>query len=85
MSRTNIDIDDALIEEALRLTGASTKKEDVDIALRRRAGAVSRHRLAGDSLRAARRTVVGLRLAVAAGPAYPRYRVSTSRAQEEHP
>lgn len=35
MSRTNIDIDDALIEEALRLTGASTKKEVVHIALRR--------------------------------------------------
>jgi len=35
VSRTNIDIDDALIEEAIRLTGARTKKEVVDIALRR--------------------------------------------------
>ena len=35
MGRTNIEIDDALVEEAMRLTGARTKKEIVDIALRR--------------------------------------------------
>jgi len=35
MGRTNIEIDDALIAEALSLTGASTKREVVDIALRR--------------------------------------------------
>ena len=35
MARTNIEIDDAIIEEAIRLTGARTKKEIVDIALRR--------------------------------------------------
>jgi Arc/MetJ family transcription regulator len=32
--RTNIDIDDDLIEEVRRLTGAKTKKEAVDLALR---------------------------------------------------
>lgn len=35
MGRTNIEIDDRLIEEALSLTGAATKREVVDIALRR--------------------------------------------------
>lgn len=35
MARTNIEIDDALIEKAMRLTGATTKREVVDIALRR--------------------------------------------------
>ena len=35
MGRTNIDIDDALIAEALTLTGATTKREVVDLALRR--------------------------------------------------
>lgn len=35
MGRTNIEIDDALVEEAIRLTGAKTKREVVDIALRR--------------------------------------------------
>jgi Arc/MetJ family transcription regulator len=35
MARTNIDIDDKLVEKAMRLTGASTKREVVDIALRR--------------------------------------------------
>ena len=35
MARTNIDIDDELMEEAMRLTGARTKKETVDLALRR--------------------------------------------------
>ena len=35
MGRTNIEIDDELIEEAMDLTGARTKREVVDIALRR--------------------------------------------------
>jgi Arc/MetJ family transcription regulator len=35
MARTNIEIDDGLIEEAMRLTEARTKREAVDIALRR--------------------------------------------------
>jgi Arc/MetJ family transcription regulator len=32
--RTNVEIDDALIEEAQRLTGLKTKREVVDAALR---------------------------------------------------
>ena len=35
MGRTNIEIDDSLVEKAMRLTGARTKREVVDIALRR--------------------------------------------------
>ena len=35
MGLTNIDIDDALVEKAMRLTGARTKREVVTIALRR--------------------------------------------------
>lgn len=35
MARTNIDIDDELIQQAMRLTGTRTKKEVVDLALRR--------------------------------------------------
>jgi len=35
MGRTNIEIDDALVEKAMRLSGARTKREVVDIALRR--------------------------------------------------
>ena len=35
MARTNIEIDDELVEKAMRLTGATTKREVVDIALRR--------------------------------------------------
>ena len=35
MGRTNIVIDDVLVEKAMRLTGARTKREAVDIALRR--------------------------------------------------
>jgi Arc/MetJ family transcription regulator len=35
MGRTNIEIDDDLIEKALELTGARTKREVVDLALRR--------------------------------------------------
>jgi Arc/MetJ family transcription regulator len=35
MGRTNIEIEDALVVKAMRLTGARTKREVVDIALRR--------------------------------------------------
>jgi Arc/MetJ family transcription regulator len=35
MGRTNIVLDDLLVEKAMRLTGARTKREVVDIALRR--------------------------------------------------
>ncbi|MEE9229438.1 MAG: type II toxin-antitoxin system VapB family antitoxin [Acidobacteriota bacterium] len=35
MGRTNIEIDDKLVEKAMRLTGAQTKREVVNIALRR--------------------------------------------------
>lgn len=35
MGRTNIELDEKLIEQAMRLTGAHTKREVVDIALRR--------------------------------------------------
>ena len=35
MARTNIDIDDQLIEKAMRLTGARTKRQAVNIALGR--------------------------------------------------
>jgi Arc/MetJ family transcription regulator len=35
MGRTNIEIDDQLVARAMRLTGARTKREVVDIALRR--------------------------------------------------
>jgi Arc/MetJ family transcription regulator len=35
MGRTNIAIDDDLIERAIRLTGARSKREAVEIALRR--------------------------------------------------
>lgn len=34
MGRTNINLDDQLIERAMDLTGARTKREAVDIALR---------------------------------------------------
>jgi Arc/MetJ family transcription regulator len=32
--RTNIDLDDTLVDEAMKLSGAKTKKEVVDLALR---------------------------------------------------
>lgn len=32
--RTNIDLDDELVEEAMRASGAKTKKEVVDLGLR---------------------------------------------------
>jgi Arc/MetJ family transcription regulator len=38
MSRTNIDIDDELVAEAMRKYGLKTKKEAVDLALRRLVG-----------------------------------------------
>jgi Arc/MetJ family transcription regulator len=42
--RTNIEIDDEVIAEAKRLTGARTKRETVDLALRE---LVARHRRLG--------------------------------------
>jgi Arc/MetJ family transcription regulator len=42
--RTNIEIDDDVIREAQRLTGARTKRETVDLALRE---LVARHRRLG--------------------------------------
>jgi Arc/MetJ family transcription regulator len=38
MSRTNIDIDDRLIETAMKIHGLKTKREAVDYALRRLVG-----------------------------------------------
>ncbi len=38
MSRTNIDIDDELVAEAMRKYGVKTKKDAVDLALRRLVG-----------------------------------------------
>jgi Arc/MetJ family transcription regulator len=38
MSRTNIDLDDDLVAEVMRRFGVSTKKEAVDLALRRLVG-----------------------------------------------
>jgi Arc/MetJ family transcription regulator len=42
--RTNIDIDDSILQEAQRLIGTRTKRETVDVALRE---LVSRHRQIG--------------------------------------
>jgi Arc/MetJ family transcription regulator len=42
--RTNIEIDDRLMREVLRLTGLTTKREAVDFALRE---LVARHRQLG--------------------------------------
>jgi Arc/MetJ family transcription regulator len=39
MSRTNIELDDALVSEVMRRYGVPTKKEAVDLALRRLVGA----------------------------------------------
>lgn len=39
MSRTNINLDDDLVEVAMQLYGTKTKKETVDLALRRLVGA----------------------------------------------
>ena len=38
MTRTNIDIDDELIERVMKKFGLRTKREAVDMALRRAAG-----------------------------------------------
>lgn len=38
MTRTNIEIDDALVEEAMRRYGLRTKRAVVDLALRRLVG-----------------------------------------------
>lgn len=38
MTRTNVDIDDALVAEAMRRFGVRTKREAVDLALRRLVG-----------------------------------------------
>lgn len=38
MTRTNIDIDDELLERAMELYGTTTKKETVELALRRLVG-----------------------------------------------
>ncbi|MDD9208273.1 type II toxin-antitoxin system VapB family antitoxin [Georgenia sp. 10Sc9-8] len=40
MGRTNIDIDDALVAEVMRRFGVTTKREAVDLALRRLVGPV---------------------------------------------
>lgn len=37
-TRTNIELDDEMIEKAMRLYGTRTKKETVDLALRRLVG-----------------------------------------------
>ena len=41
MGRTNVVVDDALLERVMRLYGLRTKREAIDFALRRVAGAVS--------------------------------------------
>jgi Arc/MetJ family transcription regulator len=38
MARTNIDIDDALVERAMRIYRLKSKREAVDLALRRLVG-----------------------------------------------
>lgn len=38
MSRTNIDLDDVLVAEVMRRFGVTTKKDAVDLALRRLVG-----------------------------------------------
>lgn len=38
-TRTNIELDDEMLERAMRLYGTRTKKETVDLALRRLVGA----------------------------------------------
>lgn len=38
-TRTNVELDDELVETAMRLYGTRTKKETVDLALRRLVGA----------------------------------------------
>ena len=43
MTRTNIDIDDELVAEVMRRFGVSTKKQAVDLALRRLVGVPLSH------------------------------------------
>lgn len=43
MGRTSLPVDDELIEQAMKLTGARTKREAVEIALRRFVAAASPH------------------------------------------
>lgn len=38
MTRTNLDLDDELVEKAMRLYGLTTKRAAVDLALRRLVG-----------------------------------------------
>ena len=38
MARTNIDLDDALVDRAMHMFGLTTKREVVDLALRRLVG-----------------------------------------------
>lgn len=48
MTRTNIDLDDELVGEVMRRFGVTTKKDAVDLALRRLVGArLSREFLLG--------------------------------------
>jgi Arc/MetJ family transcription regulator len=42
MSRTNIDLDDELVARAMKLYGLRTKREAVDLALRRLVGGISK-------------------------------------------
>jgi Arc/MetJ family transcription regulator len=42
VSRTNIDIDDDLVGKAMELYGLRTKREAVDLALRRLVGGISK-------------------------------------------
>ena len=43
MGRTNIVIDERLIRKAMKITGAKTKREAIDIALRRLVDRASAH------------------------------------------
>ena len=43
MGRTNIVLDDRLVQQAMKLTGARTKREAIDIALRRLVDRASVH------------------------------------------
>ena len=38
MTRTNVDVDDELVAEVMRRYGVTTKKEAIDLALRRLVG-----------------------------------------------
>ena len=43
MSRTNIELDDALVAEVMRRYGVTTKRQAVDLALRRLVGVPLTH------------------------------------------